>query len=112
MDVLMLVSALVLAIGGENSQLSNDTLTVTLAAEQAPCRVPNPLFPLPQTPTESTDFVHETPPNLEPPTGTSEPDFDGPNVSIFVSLVKPNPPQNDSRQNPLFVPLSHNPMED
>lgn len=112
MDVLMLVSAVVLAFGGESSPLSSGPLPAILAAEQVPVRNSHPLFPLLETPANSKEPDHETSPDIEPQTGTSEPDFGRPNVSIFVPAGTPNLHQNDSPQDPLFVPLSPNSTED
>lgn len=112
MDVLMLVSAIVLAIGGESSMLSNETLPYFLAAEQSPDRDPHPLFPLLETPTNGGQSAHETSPNSEPPRDTSNREVDLTNERIFVPLGIPNLPLKDSPQNPLFVPLSPNPTED
>ena len=112
MDFLTVVSAIVLAIGGESSMLSNETLPFILAVEQSPDRDPHSLFPLLETPTNGGQSVHETSPYSEPPRNTSNCEADHTNEQIFVPLGTPNPPQNDSPQNPLFVPLSPNPTED
>lgn len=112
MDVLTVVSAVVLAFGGESSLLSSGPLPAILAAEQVPVRNSHPLFPLLETPTENTGSAQETPPSLEPGTGTSEPHSDGPNAPIFVPFGTANLPQNDPSQDPLFVPLSPNPIGD
>ncbi|MEQ8403431.1 MAG: hypothetical protein RIB53_03385 [Roseitalea porphyridii] len=107
----MLMSAAVLTIGGESSLPPNGSFPVIRVSERTRFREPHPLFPLLKTPTENIGSAQETMPNLEPGIGTSELDFGGPKVPIFVPVGTPNLPQKDSPQNPLFVPLSPNPTE-
>lgn len=112
MDVLTVVSAVVLAIGGESSMLSNEKLPFILAAEQSPDRDPHPLFPLLETPTSGGQSTHETSPYSEPPRDTSNREADHTNERILVPLGMPDHSQNDMPQDPLFVPLSRNRAED
>ena len=112
MDVLTVISAAVLAFGREGAMPPNGSFPVILAAEQTGFRDPHPLFPLLETPTENTGSAQETSPTPEPRTGTFEPHSGGPNVPLFVPLGTPDPPQNYTSHDPLFVPLSQNQPED
>ena len=108
----MLVSAIVLAFGGESLLPLNVGLPVDSAAEQVPIRDPHPLFPLLETPINGGESDRETRSNLESRTGTSESGIEQQNAPIFVPLGTSDHPQNDTPQDPLFVPVSPNPTED
>ena len=108
----MLASMIVLVFGRDGAMPPNGSFPAILAAEQTRFREPHPMFPLLETPLNSDESDHEASPILERRTGTSEPDFGGPKVPVFVPIGTPDHPQNDTPQDSLFVPLSQNRTED